>query len=458
MRINHNISAQLANTNLKKADRRMTSALQSLSSGYKINKAADDSVGLAISNKMRTQIRALDQASRNADDGQSIIQTVDGSLAEIQSVVQRLRELSVQAANDTNVLDDRASMQKEMDSLMDEIDRIASTTEFNGKGLLDGSSSRAVTSTSYVFDVISVSDQVKAADYSIELTAQATAATANIEYTIPTSGTSTISINGETIKIESTDTDDTVRQKVLSVCNQMEIDVAIGGTANSFDLTTKATGSLQSISYRSYDVDEEATVKGTDAMVTLSDNGSGILTDGIAYHASGETVTISDNSGFEMKVRIDATGAVGNSSDLHVYDSGSMQIQIGANEHQDIRIDFPELSCLSLGLREEDGDNKANVCSQHGAENAITLFDNALTQISEYRSRLGAFENRLETTVASLDVSSENMTDAMSRIMDTDMAAAMTEYTKDSVLSQAATSMLAQANNRPQQIMSLLQG
>ena len=168
MRINHNISAQWANTNLKRADRRMSSALQSLSSGYKINKAADDSVGLAISNKMRAQIRSLDQASRNADDGESIIQTVDGSLAEIQKVVQRLRELSVQAASDTYVIDDRDSMQKEMNSLMDEIDRIASTTEFNGKGLLDGSSSRATTSTNYIFNVVSVSEQVKAADYDIE--------------------------------------------------------------------------------------------------------------------------------------------------------------------------------------------------------------------------------------------------------------------------------------------------
>lgn len=458
MRINHNITAQLANTNLKRADRSMTSALQSLSSGYKINKAADDSVGLAISNKMRTQIRSLEQASRNADDGQSIIKTADGSLAEIQSVVQRMRELSVQAANDTNVLEDRASMQKELDSLMDEIDRIASTTEFNGKGLLDGSSSRAVTSTSYMFDVISVSDSVKAADYSIALTAKATPAEATVSYSIPTSGISTFSINGETITVESTDTDDDVRQKVLDVCNLMEINVSAGDLANSFKLTTNATGSIQSISYRSVGDDETSVVKGSDVKVTLSDNGADLLTSSIAYHGNGETVTISDNSGFEMKVRIDVSGNVGDTSALHVYDGGSMQIQIGANEHQDIRIDFPELSCNSLGFREVDGDNIANVCSQNGAQNAITIFGDALSQISEYRSRLGAFENRLETTAASLDVSGENMTDAMSRIMDTDMATAMTEYTKDSVLSQAATSILAQANNRPQQIMSLLQG
>ena len=448
MRINHNISAQWANTNLKRADRRMSSALQSLSSGYKINKAADDSVGLAISNKMRAQIRSLDQASRNADDGESIIQTVDGSLAEIQKVVQRLRELSVQAASDTYVIDDRDSMQKEMNSLMDEIDRIASTTEFNGKGLLDGSSSRATTSTNYIFSVVSVSEQVKAADYDIELTGQASNATASIEYTIPADGKSTIEINGVSIEIE----------KVLAVCNKMEIDVSTGNAANSFNLATKAAGSLQSITYRSFNDTETHVTRGTDAQVKLTDRNGNILTDGIAYHGNGELVTISDNSGFEMKVRINPAGAIGQTSELHVYDGGSMQLQIGANEHQDIRIDFPELSCLTLGLREVDGDNMANVCSQQGASNAITVFSDASAQISAYRSRLGAYENRLETTVSSLDVSSENMTDSMSRILDTDMAVAMTEYTQSSVLSQAATSMLAQANNRPQQIMSLLQG
>ena len=310
MRINHNISAQWANTNLKRADRRMSSALQSLSSGYKINKAADDSVGLAISNKMRAQIRSLDQASRNADDGESIIQTVDGSLAEIQKVVQRLRELSVQAASDTYVIDDRDSMQKEMNSLMDEIDRIASTTEFNGKGLLDGSSSRATTSTNYIFSVVSVSEQVKAADYDIELTGQASNATASIEYTIPADGKSTIEINGVSIEIESTDTSDDVKEKVLAVCNKMEIDVSTGNAANSFNLATKAAGSLQSITYRSFNDTETQVTRGTDAQVKLTDRNGNILTDGIAYHGNGEFQFIGTLQPNKVKYIIDKVSMV----------------------------------------------------------------------------------------------------------------------------------------------------
>ena len=131
MRINHNISAQLANVSLKKSETNISLSLEKLSSGYKITKAADDSAGMAISNKMRTQIRALDQASRNAEDGNSMIQTADGALSEVHSILQRIRELGVQAANDTYTIDDRNSAQQEIDQLMDEIDRIAKTTEFN---------------------------------------------------------------------------------------------------------------------------------------------------------------------------------------------------------------------------------------------------------------------------------------------------------------------------------------
>ena len=130
MRINHNVTAQLANINLKKTNKRLTSSLESLSSGYKINSAADDSAGLAISNKMRTQIRALEQSSRNAEDGTSIIQTAEGALSEVTAILQRVRELSVQSANDTNTLDDREAMQVELDKMLKELDRIGSQTEF----------------------------------------------------------------------------------------------------------------------------------------------------------------------------------------------------------------------------------------------------------------------------------------------------------------------------------------
>jgi flagellin len=171
------------------------------------------------------------------------------------------------------------------------------------------------------------------------------------------------------------------------------------------------------------------------------------------WSGDGNLITIRDNDGFEMQVEASATGT----STLRVFDAGYMTIQIGANEHQTLNMNFPEVSCLTLGLKTSDGVENINLCTQYGASNAITAMDEAIKAVSSARSTLGSYQNRLETTASSLTLSSQNITEAMSRISDTDMADEMTQYTQQDVLSQAATSMLAQANNRPQQIMALLQ-
>ncbi|MDE6616508.1 MAG: hypothetical protein K2K35_08060 [Lachnospiraceae bacterium] len=214
MKINHNITAQIANVNLKKDERRVSASLEKLSSGYKITKAADDSAGLAISNKMRTQIRALNQASRNSEDGQSIVQTADGALNEVAAILQRIRELAVQNAKDTYTVDDRASSQNEIDQLLDEIDRISSTTEFNGKGLLDGSSSRTVTSNIDGIQALKASTEVPAGEYMFSVNAAPQPAVAeDIEYTIP----GILYLNNTTIEFEEGDTDEMAESKILDV-------------------------------------------------------------------------------------------------------------------------------------------------------------------------------------------------------------------------------------------------
>lgn len=458
MRINHNISAQLANVNLKRADRRMSASLERLSSGYKINKAADDSAGIAITNKMRAQIRALDQASRNADDGQSIIQTAEGSLSEIEALIQRMRELAVQAASDTCTIEDREAVQVEIDKLLDEVDRIAETTEFNGNGLLDGSCARVVTFDKVGLSSLAISEDVKAGDYKVTVDALAEPAIGNVTYAIPATGKTTIEINGVTISIASTDTFADVDSRITEVCDKMGIDVE-GGTG-ALILTTRANGLSQSIAVKLAGQNTATVTQGTDAEITL---GAGFTTNA-KVTSDGNNITITDQSGFKMQIAVegdsknpDQNANPGDEVTVSVYDTGSMMIQIGANEHQDMSIDFPEVSCRTLQFKEGDGDSLINVCSQKGASKAISTFDDAIRSVSSFRSRLGAYANRLESTVSSLDVTSENMTDSMSQIMDTDMAASMTDYTQESVLSQAATAILAQANNRPQQIMSLLQ-
>ena len=178
--------------------------------------------------------------------------------------------------------------------------------------------------------------------------------------------------------------------------------------------------------------------------------------DEYSYIATGGLVKIVGNDGFEIQVDV-LEATAGASATLRVEDAGYMELQIGANEHQTLNVDFAEVNCVCLGLRDSQGNNLVNACSAHGATTMITVLDDAIDIVSAARSALGAYQNRLESTQSSLDVSGENLTDAMARIMDTDMAEGMTEYTQLSVLSQAATSMLTQANNRPQQIMSLLQ-
>lgn len=451
MRINHNVTAQLANINLKKTNKRLTSSLESLSSGYKINSAADDSAGLAISNKMRTQIRALDQASRNSEDGTSIIQTAEGGLSEVTAILQRVRELSVQAANDTNILDDREAMQIEVDKLMEELDRIGSQTEFNGNGLLDGSFTRVVTYDKNGLNTLKVSDEVPSGEYKLTIAQLATPAElAGIDY----SSASTIKINNVSIELGKVP-----EVAIQDACDKMNIDVVFDG-AGSMTLTTRATGAAQQLTVGG-DL-PEASAKGED--VTIAGSVAHILPDGTAdasfdpvVSSSGKIVTIKAGAGFEMQITIEDTAPVGDEITAKVYDDGPMVLQIGANEHQNVGVVFTEISCRSLGLKDDNGTSLINVCSQMGATNAIAVFDSALRTVADARSQLGAYQNRLDRTIDSLDLTSENLTSAMSRIIDTDMAAAMTNYTQESVLVQASTSILAQANNRPQQILSLLQ-
>ena len=276
----------------------------------------------------------------------------------------------------------------------------------------------------------------------------AEAAKAQLDYTIP----STISINGYSLEITDEYDDTSVRKKIIDMCDAMNIDVS--GPDGSLTLTTRATGANQKISVRSAGANDETVIYGKDAKITLGTQFT--PADGFSYKANGAGIVIIGNDGFEMQ--IDVTDAkAGDSGIVRVEDAGYMVLQIGANEHQTLEMDFKEVSCQSLFLRNKEGVNQINACTQEGATELLKVLDDAIDKISAARSTLGAYQNRLDATRESLDVSEENLTDAMSRIMDTDMASEMTEYTSNNVLSQAATSMLSQANNRPQQIMSLLQ-
>jgi len=538
MRINHNISALKANNQLSRTNKLLDESLEKLSSGFRINSAADDSAGLAISEKMRTQISGLEQAARNASDGISVIQTAEGALVEVESMLQRMRELAVQSANGTYTTNDRVAIQTEIDQLNDEIKRISDTTEFNTMTLLDGNIDRKSYSSDNRVSLVSLSDTVAIGNYGVKITQDARQAVivgngtsftgATTERIISDTEKGSINVNGESIIVYKGDTLDEVFQKVRDACDNVDVNVFAVDTA---DLTATApatpaqpsiTDNLAMAGYeskpleqgntlvfvsRDYGSDEKIniycdspglckllglTIKGasaegidTKAVLALKAIDPNSLFENTAtVSVRGNKITVSDSNDFKMVFEVEP-GTVGTTfvdnkikdadanpttpdtvvagsitaplaADLpnivvSVLDAGPMDLQIGANEGQTMAVRIPKVTPKTLGV------DKINIGTADGAQEAISLLDNAIEQVSSIRSKLGAYQNRLEHSISNLDVTSENMTESLSRIEDVDMAEEMAEYTQKNVLAQAGTSMLAQANQRPQQILSLIQ-
>lgn len=474
MRINHNIPALKTNNILGKNNSAMEKSLERLSSGYRINCAADDAAGLAISQKMKTQIAGLNQASRNASDGISVIQTAEGALIEVEEMLQRMRELSVQAANGTSTDDDRLQLQAEVDQLKDEINRISETTEFNTKKLLDGTVDRRSYSSDPNVELISLSDAVNVREYKF------TPGVAATQAEIITGAVSTLSaaeyeyqltINNTDIMIEGGSTPSEILDQLNATCGNMGIDVSFvdadgnavstsdadSGVECYFLLKSRDYGSDAKIEIHAGQELAEAmgistsgeSVQGTDCTVELVISDDGGFTNTSTVTIDGDYVTVRDRDDFEMVFKV--SGAIGTEVTVTVLDAGPMTLQIGANEGQTMEVRIPRVDVTTLNIEE------ANIGTQEGAMAAITLFNDAINEVSAVRAKLGAYQNRLEHAINSLDVSAENLTEALSRIEDTDMAEEMATYTQYQVLTQAATSMLAQANERPQNILNLLQ-
>lgn len=492
MKINHNMSAVITNHQLLNTENAMAASMEKLSSGLRINHAKDDAAGMAISIKMKAQIRGLDQASQNASDGNSILETADGALNEVTAMIQRMRELSVQAANGTNTDSDKKAIQEEIDSLKKEIDRVSTDTEFNTKTLFDGSLDTRV----YADHVsrMAISDAVTPGQYAFTVTAAATKATYNDlgavtqpSYlaadgisqaedfaAIPADAAGTVTINGREIKIEEGDTTMEVYEKLRDGSELGECTIApltetggvyaekIGDYAfgDSLQIVSDFYGSSSTVSiscnneelakFLGVPMDNTNTMPtGTDVKLTLDT--SSAFGDHCTYAVDGNKIAVTDRGGFEISFMLEEGYSSATPINLEVTDIGTLTLQIGANENQTMDIRISEISAKSLYIDDLD------VTTVTGADRAISKLDDALESISASRSRIGAYENRLDHAIASLDETSEDMTSALSRIEDVDMAEEMTEYTKQNVLSQAATSVLAQANDIPQQVLQLLQ-
>lgn len=473
MKVNQNISAVISNAHLHRTENKLTASIERLSSGYKINKAKDNPAGMAISNKMRAQIMGLDQSSRNAADGTSVMQTADGALSETHSMLQRMRELCVQAATDTMTTSDKEACQKEIAALQEEIDRIATDTEFNGKRILDGSQDNRVYPSvdgelagTYIRN-FQTSDEVPAEDYKFSITRVPEQAKID-DFEVMAGTAGTVKINGCAVEILDTDTSDDIYVKLQEAAELGGVKIEQDKTdPNKYKLTSFDYGKSEKISVVALD-GTETTVEGRNAEIEMEKGTGKGFSNTATYLSDGKKVTVRDLNGFEMIFEIDPEMDVNHvldgvdpdtdpanptkiDVDLEVTDIGSMTLQIGAHENQVVDVRIPAVTCESLYIDE------LNVVRKGGADKAIAALDDAIAQVSEVRSRIGAYQNRLEYATGSLDETEENMEAAISRVMDTDMAEEMSTYSNMNVLDQAAISVLTQANDMPQQVLQLLQ-
>ena len=554
MIINHNMNALNAHRNMNVNNTAAGKSMEKLSSGLRINRAGDDAAGLAISEKMRGQIRGLTQASRNASDGISMIQTAEGALNETQNILQRMRELSVQSSNDTNTAADRQSIQKEIEQLTEEIDRIGNNTEFNTQSLLKGDGSVALDQTGVITNSVSKGEVVH--------TQAKSTITVDTDAKIAAGDTGTITIGGEEIKITfdkaattQPDTVNEIKNKLeeainsnqslkgnfevkVDGANKIEIsaikDGAFDGskgtiTAFKFDasagagnLNTKApsTDSVGTSSEKSASIDginigavvkngmtedqateaikdligkgfevngqkvefynvNDGTYKGdaigvdiskalesisaaapnkqltaaevkkvSDALTKSIVEQAGDKLEGVSMSIVKGTAQNADTITFESTVK-------GENAKLELKDGATKAdftatFQVGANSNQTISISIGDMRADALGVKNVD------LTTAEGSQEATATIQAAIEKVSTERAGLGAVQNRLEYTISNLDNTTENLTSAESTLRDVDMAKEMMTFSKNNILNQAAQAMLAQANQQPQNVLSLL--
>lgn len=519
MIINHNMNALNAHRNMNVNNTAAGKSMEKLSSGLRINRAGDDAAGLAISEKMRGQIRGLTQASRNASDGISMIQTAEGALNETQNILQRMRELSVQSSNDTNTAADRESIQKEIEQLTEEIDRIGNNTEFNTQSLLKGDGSTAIDKTGVI-----VANTVKGTE-----TKTQASATVEIKHTAGAVGdTLSVSISGKeiTVKLDAATTSaaDTANafaeglKKAIKDDEDLNGNFTVASAAGKITIAAKANGA--------YDGDKgyisEGKVTGTSnttpavskagvGTTTKTEASSEINLSGIAtkddakalvgkgFEVNGKKIefyNVNDgaytgkNIGVDISKAIETNGDVdeelvntiatqlgdklegisfeantdklkistkesGNDAVLNIKDGATKEdftatFQVGANSNQTISISIGDMRADALGVKNVD------LRTAEGSQNATATIQAAIEKVSTERAGLGAVQNRLEYTISNLDNTTENLTSAESTLRDVDMAKEMMTFSKNNILNQAAQAMLAQANQQPQNVLSLL--
>ena len=447
MVVQHNMQAANANRMLNVTTSAQSKSTEKLSSGYRINRAADDAAGLTISEKMRKQIKGLDRASTNAEDGVSAVQTAEGALTEVHSMLQRMNELATQSANGTNSNTDRKAIQDEIDQLTTEIDRVSETTKFNETYLLKG-------------DGAEKAHNVNAHDAGIDgvtLTDKGD----KVEVTLKTlNAGDKVSIAGKNYTIGAT----TDEAKELYKNAKAGEKVTVGGTTYEIANATDDTKGQITIGDLYKKIAKGTTVEYgnkkvhvVDKTTGIDDNDSSIITAAKAYELETAEIVKASSIGTDTAATTNA-GATPDKFTLtkgkvNYNDALSFNLHVGADADMTnkITVNIDSMNSAGLGVKGIKAD------TEQDATYAIDAIADAISTVSSQRSALGAVQNRLEHTINNLDNVVENTTSAESRIRDTDMAEEMVNYSKNNILAQAGQSMLAQANQSNQGVLSLLQ-
>ena len=470
MVVQHNMQAANANRMLNVTTSAQSKSTEKLSSGYKINRAADDAAGLTISEKMRKQIKGLDRASTNAEDGVSAVQTAEGALTEVHSMLQRMNELATQSANGTNSNTDRKAIQDEIDQLTTEIDRVSETTKFNETYLLKGDGAEKahnVNAHDAGLDGVTLTDKGDTVDVTLKtLNAGDKVSIAGKNYTIGgvTADVTTLLDNA---KITGKDGDKvTINGTEYTYYSKADDNNTAVKKAGFF--AKQPTVAEAANANAAYTVDEIKALKGATitaggkSVTTIDDvngvdkNDSNVITAAKAYELESAEIVKASSIG------TDTNATAGNLTDnkftltkgkVNYNDALSFNLHVGADADMTnkITVNIDSMNSAGLGVKGIKAD------TEQDATYAIDAIADAISTVSSQRSSLGAVQNRLEHTINNLDNVVENTTTAESRIRDTDMAEEMVNYSKNNILAQAGQSMLAQANQSNQGVLSLLQ-
>jgi flagellin len=445
--INTNIPSLTAQRNLNTSQSSLATSLQRLSSGLRINSAKDDAAGLAISERFTTQIRGLNQAIRNANDGVSFAQTAEGALSTTGDALQRIRELAVQSINDTNSSSDRQALNNEVGQLIAEVNRIANSTQFNGQNILDGS---LATLTFQVGANQGQTISVNGVDSRASQLGARVATTASLSATQIALGSNDLVVNGNTVDISGATTSTDIINAVNTVTASSGVQAQKATSVNTGALAaTTGTAVINGVSVAIDGTDNTTVAASADAINALT-NQTGVT----AVAAAGD-ITLSNSDGSDIVIVGTFLGGVAETFSAGITFAGAVSdgaFTIAGGTTADVGG-----ALLGAAVQNDQALTSANVLTGADATTALLTLDFSLQQVSGLRAELGAVQTRFESTITNLSVTSENLSAARSRIRDADFAVETANLTRAQILQQAGISVLSQANAQPQNVLALLQ-